>query len=117
MKKFIEGVSKKFKEFRPTSWAVDTRTAIYIIAALITLYSLLKFNSMPKEQFADIVMPTISVTTIYAGNSPKDIENLVTQPIEKQLKGISGAKVTKISSISQPDYSLIIVEFDSDVKT
>lgn len=62
-------------------------------------------------------MPTISITTIYAGNSPKDIENLVTQPIEKQLKGISGAKVNKINSISQQDYSLIIVEFDTDVKT
>ena len=117
MKQFIEGISKKFKQFGPTSWAVDNRTAIYIIAALITLYGLMKFNSMPKEQFPDIVMPTISVTTVYAGNSPKDIENLVTRPIEKQLKGISGAKVTKISSISQPDYSLIIVEFDSDVKT
>ena len=117
MKHFIEGISKKFKQFRPSSWAIDNRTAIYIIAALITLYGLNKFNTLPKEQFPDIVMPTISVTTIYSGNSPKDIENLVTRPIEKQLKGISGAKVTKITSISQPDYSLIIVEFDSDVKT
>jgi multidrug efflux pump subunit AcrB len=51
------------------------------------------------------------------GNSPKDIENLVTRPIEKQLKGISGAKVKKIQSTSQTDYSLIVVEFDTDVKT
>jgi len=115
--KAIEGISKKFKEFKPTSWAIDNRTAIYIVAILITLYGFLKFNSMPKEQFPDIVVPTISVTTIYAGNSPKDIENLVTRPIEKQLKGISGAKVKKIQSISQADYSLIIVEFDTDVKT
>jgi multidrug efflux pump len=117
MNNFIEGIAKKFKQFKPTSWSVDNRTAIYIIAALITLYGVTKFNTMPKEQFPDIVMPTISVTTIYVGNSPKDIENLVTRPIEKQLKGISGAKVTKITSTSQTDYSLIIVEFDSDVKT
>ncbi|MEP6676633.1 MAG: efflux RND transporter permease subunit [Ferruginibacter sp.] len=117
MKSFIEGVSKKFKQFRPTSWAVSNTTAVYIIAALITLYGLMKFTTMPKEQFPDIVVPTISVTTVYVGNSPKDIENLVTRPIEKQLKGISGAKVRKINSISQADYSLIIVEFDTDVKT
>ncbi len=115
--KALEGIAKKFKEFKPTSWAVDNKTAIYIIAILISFYGLMKFNSMPKEQFPDIVVPTISVTTIYAGNSPKDIENLVTRPIEKQLKGISGAKVKKIQSISQADYSLIIVEFDTDVKT
>jgi multidrug efflux pump subunit AcrB len=113
----LEGVAAKFKQFRPTSWAIDNRTAVYIIAILISLYGLTKFNSMPKEQFPDIVVPTISVATVYVGNSPKDIENLVTRPIEKQLKGISGAKVKKIQSTSQTDYSLIVVEFDTDVKT
>jgi multidrug efflux pump len=113
----IEGIAKKFKEFKPTSWAVDNRTAIYIITILISLYGLNKFNTMPKEQFPDIVVPTISVTTVYFGNSPKDIENLVTRPIEKQLKSISGAKVKKIQSTSQQDFSLIVVEFDTDIKT
>ena len=117
MKKLTEGISKKFKEFFPTSWSVDNRVAIYVIAIIICAYGLIKFNTLPKEQFPDIVVPTISVTTIYAGNSPKDIENLVTQPIEKELKAISGAKVNKINSISQQDYSLIIIEFDTDVKT
>jgi multidrug efflux pump len=113
----IQSTVKTFKHFKPTSWAIDNRTVTYIIAIIITIYGLVKFNSMPKEQFPDIVVPTISVSTIYAGNSPKDIENLVTRPIEKQLKGISGAKVNKIQSTSQADYSLIIVEFDTDVKT
>lgn len=117
MHPFIEGISKKFKQFKPTSWAVDNRTAVYIITILISLYGLTKFNTLPKEQFPDIVVPTISVTTVYFGTSPKDMENLVTRPIEKQLKGISGAKVNKITSTSQQDYSLIIVEFDTDVKT
>lgn len=114
---FLKGVKEKFKEYKPTSWAVDNRTAIYIIAILISLYGLIKFNTMPKERFPDIVVPTISISTIYVGNSPRDIENLVTRPIEKQLKGISGAKVKKITSTSQTDFSLIIVEFDTDVKT
>jgi multidrug efflux pump subunit AcrB len=114
---FIEGIAAKFKQFKPTSWAIDNRTATYIITILISLYGLTKFNTLPKEQFPDIVVPTISVNTVYFGNSPKDMENLVTRPIEKQLKGISGAKVKKIQSTSQQDFSLIIVEFDTDVKT
>ena len=115
--KFIEGIQEKFKEVRATSWAINNRTAIYIIAILISAYGLIKFNTLPKEQYPDIVVPTISVTTVYVGNSPKDIENLVTRPIEKQLKGISGVKVKKITSTSQTDFSLIVVEFDTDVKT
>jgi multidrug efflux pump subunit AcrB len=113
----LKNAVSKIKEFKPTSWSVDNRTAIYIITILISLYGLTKFNTLPKEQFPDIVVPTISITTVYVGNSPKDIENLVTRPIEKQLKGISGAKVNKIQSTSQQDYSLIIVEFDTDIKT
>lgn len=117
MKKIIEGVGKKFKQFPVTSWAVDNKTVVYILAILISLYGLNKFNTMPKEQFPDIVVPTISVVTVNFGNSPKDIENLITRPIEKQIKSISGAKVNKVNSISQQDYSLITVEFDTDVKT
>ena len=117
MKKSLEGISKHFKQFRPTSWAVDNKTAIYIIAIIITIYGLIKFNSLPKEQFPDITVPTVSVVTLYIGNSPSDIENLVTRPIEKELKGITGAKVNKIQSTSQADYSMIVVEFDTDVKT
>lgn len=117
MKLLPEGLSKKFKEFKPTSWSIDNRTAIYIITILISLYGFTKFNTLPKEQFPDIVVPTISVTTIYFGNSARDIENLVTRPIEKELKSISGAKVNKVQSTSQQDFSLIIIEFDTDVKT
>jgi multidrug efflux pump subunit AcrB len=117
MQKFTEGIAKKFKEFGPTSWSIDNRTAIYIVAILISLFGYYKFINLPKEQFPDVVVPTISVTTVYVGNSPKDIENLVTRPIEKQLKGISGAKVNKITSTSQTDYSLIVVEFDTDIKS
>ncbi|MFN9710278.1 MAG: efflux RND transporter permease subunit, partial [Bacteroidota bacterium] len=113
---FIEGLSKKFKEFMPTSWSVDNRTAIYIMTLIITAYGLITFNTLPKEQYPDIVVPTISVATIYVGNSPADIENLVTRPIEKQIKSISGARVIKVQSTSQQDFSLIVVEFDTDVK-
>jgi len=115
--KSLKNLSDKFKEFKPTSWAINNRTAVYIITILISLYGITKFNTLPKEQFPDVVVPTISVTTVYFGNSPKDMENLVTRPIEKQLKGISGAKVNKIQSISQQDFSLIIIEFDTDIKT
>jgi len=115
--KSLEGIREKFKEFKPTSWAVDNRTVIYILAILISLYGLNKFTTMPKEQFPDIVVPTISVATIYVGNSPSDMENLVTRPIEKQIKSISGAKVNRVNSVSQQDFSLITVEFETDVKT
>ena len=70
--------------------------------------------SIPKEQFPEIVIPTILVNTIYPGTSPEDMENLVTRPIEKQLKGINGVK--KITSNSLQDFSSIAIEFNTDVE-
>ncbi len=102
-----------WKEFFATSWAIDNKTSIYVLTAFITLLGLYSYRTMPKEQFPDIVIPTILVNTIYPGTSPEDIENLVTRPIEKQLKGISGVK--KITSNSLQDYSIIAVEFNTEV--
>jgi multidrug efflux pump subunit AcrB len=83
----------------------------------VSLGGIYQFVTLPKEQYPDIVIPTIFVQTVYVGNSPKDIENLVTRPLEKQIKGITGAKITKFTSNSQQDFSAIQIEFDTEVKT
>ena len=113
----ISNIKEKFKEFKPTSWSITNKTSIYLMMLFVSLAGIYQFLTLPKEQFPDIVIPTIYVQTIYVGNSPKDIENLVTRPIEKQIKGITGAKIKKFTSTSQQDYSAIIVEFDTKVKT
>ena len=101
------------KEFKPTSWAIDNRSAIFIIIVVITLAGIMSYNSLPKEQFPDVVVPTIIVSTVYPGASPTDMEQLVTKPIEKQLKGINGVK--KVTSSSIQDFSSIIVEFNTNL--
>ncbi len=113
----LENIKGKFKEFGPTTWSINNKTSIYLAMLFVSLAGITQFMTLPKEQFPDIVIPTIYVQTIYVGNSPKDIENLVTRPIEKQIKGITGAKIKKFTSTSQQDYSAIMVEFDTDVKT
>jgi len=84
-----------FKEFKPTSWSIDNKTSIYILAIFISFAGILSYNKLPKEKFPDIVIPTIIVQTIYPGSSPTDIENLITKPIEKKIKSISGVKKLK----------------------
>src|ERR1700730_8200575 len=108
-------IVEKFKQFRLSSWVIDRTTITYVATIAITLWGLSIFIKLPKESFPDIVLPQIYVSTIYAGTSPKDMENLVTRPIEKQLKGITGAKIRNIKSTSIQDYSSILVEFQTDV--
>src|SRR6201996_3115743 len=113
----LEKITDKFKQFGPTTWSIRNKTAIYLIMLVFSGIGVFQFLTLPKEQFPDIVIPTIYVSTIYTGNSPKDMENLVTRPIEKQIKAITGAKIKKFTSTSQQDYSAIVVEFETDVQT
>ncbi|MBK7504688.1 MAG: efflux RND transporter permease subunit [Bacteroidetes bacterium] len=115
----IENKNKQLsiiREFGITTFSIKNRTSVFILLFLIVLTGIMAYSSMPRESYPEIVQPTIYVGTIYPGNSPNDIENLVTRPIEKELKGLTGIK--NLTSTSIQDYSTIIVEFapDKDVK-
>ena len=112
MKKILQ---EKFKEFAPTSWSIDNKTSIYMLAIFLGIFGMISYNNIPKEQFPEIIIPQYIVSTIYPGTSPADMENLVTRPLEKNLKGINGIK--KITSSSVQDYSSIVVEFQTNIKT
>ncbi|MBN1938587.1 MAG: efflux RND transporter permease subunit, partial [Candidatus Aminicenantes bacterium] len=99
-----------FREFKPASIAVDGRTTVFILLIMIVLFGVMQYQATPKEEMPEIVFPYYMIGTIYPGTSPADVENLITRPLEKQLKGINGVK--KISSNSIQDYSSIFIEFD-----
>ncbi len=90
------------------------KTTVYIVILLMTIGGISIYNSLPKEQFPEIVVPQIYVNTVYVGTAPVDIENLVNKPIEKQLKGVKGIK--KINSNALQDVSVILVEFETNVE-
>jgi multidrug efflux pump len=102
------------KEFGPSSWAIDNKTAVYVLIFLITLLGLLSYNRLPKENFPDIAQSKVYITTAYAGQSPQNIETLVTKQLEKQLKSLKGLK--KVTSNTQQNVSIITAEFNADIK-
>lgn len=108
----MKDTDKNSKEFWGSSWAIDNKVSIFIITIFLTLAGIMSYNSLPKEKFPDIVIPTIMVNTIYPGSAPADIENLITKPLENQLKGISGVK--KLMSNSVQDFSMVTVEFGTE---
>jgi multidrug efflux pump len=107
-------MEKKFKEFFATSWAIDNKISVYVLVFIIASFGLINYYTIPKEQIPEIVIPMININTIYPGTSPSDMENLVTRPLEKNLKSISGVK--KITSRSVQDFSAIIVEFNTGIE-
>ena len=101
-------------EFGLTTWAVNNRVTVSVLTLIILIAGLLAYRGMPAETFPEINQPEVFVTTIYPGNAPLDMERLVTRPIEKEVKSISG--VDKVTSTSSQGFSTIRVKFDFSVQ-
>ena len=102
------------KEFRLSSWAINNKTTIYVMMAIILLSGISAYFSMPRENFPEIKETKIYINSIYPGNTAEDVEKLITTPLEDVLKTVSN--VVEITSTSQEDVSMIIVEFDEDIE-
>src|ERR1700744_1320616 len=94
------------KEFKASSWAIDNKRAVYVLIFLLVLLGFSAYNNLPKENFPDITITKVYITTIYQGQSPKNIEMLVTRQIEKQLKSLKGLK--KVTSNTQQNVSICL---------
>ncbi|MFD0989400.1 efflux RND transporter permease subunit [Mariniflexile jejuense] len=101
------------KEFKLSSWAIHNKTTIYMMMAMIFFLGISAYFKMPRESFPEIKETKIYISTPFFGNTAEDIEKLITDPLEDKLKTVSN--VVEITSSSQEDYSMIVVEFDEDI--
>jgi multidrug efflux pump len=95
------------------SIAVENKTAVYLLMALIVIFGWSSYNGLPREAAPDIKIPLVIVATPYIGVSPVDIEGLITQPLERELKGLKDLK--QITSVSKEGLSTIRVEFNTGI--
>ncbi|CAM1359662.1 Probable multidrug resistance protein. AcrB/AcrD/AcrF family protein [Tenacibaculum litoreum] len=101
------------KEFGLSSWAINNKTTIYVMMVMILITGISAFLSMPRENFPEIRETKIYISSLYPGNTAEDIEKLITDPLEDRLKTVSN--VVEITSTSQEDYSMVVVEFDENI--
>lgn len=101
------------KEFAIASWAIDNPSVIFVMIAILLWVGFSAYQTMPREDYPEIVETKVYVSTPYPGNTAEDIERLITDPLEDRLKNVSN--VVEITSTSQEDYSIITVEFDEDI--
>ncbi len=102
------------KQFGLTTLSLKNRTTVIVLTILIVILGVSTYVSMPKESYPEIKQPIVYIGTGHPGNSPVDMENMITRPIEKELNTISD--VVEIKSTSVQDYSTIIVEFTPETE-
>lgn len=102
-----------YKEFGLSSWAIDNKMTVYVIIAIILLGGIVSYFNMSREAFPEIVETKIYVSSINPGNAVEDVEKFITEPLEEEFKDVKG--VREITSTTQQDFSMVIVEFEEDV--
>ncbi|MDR1323779.1 MAG: efflux RND transporter permease subunit, partial [Candidatus Margulisbacteria bacterium] len=99
---------KKFVEF-----FLRYKSLVVLAFVGIVLSGWGAYTSMPREAFPQVELPYIVVYTLYPGVAPVDMENLVSRPLENQIKSISGIK--HLNSTSAESYSMLFIEFVPEV--
>ncbi|HOK41097.1 MAG TPA: efflux RND transporter permease subunit [bacterium] len=93
--------------------ALKRRTTVFVLIIGIILGGYYSYIILPREAAPEVKLPLLIVNTFYFGVSPEDIENLITNRIERELKNLDGLK--KITSTSMESLSSIVIEFMPNV--
>lgn len=79
------------------------------IILVFILFGVFAYISLNLDTFPEVKVPYVTITTIYPGAGPKEVENLITKPIEDEIATISG--IERIESYSLENSSIILIEF------
>ncbi len=106
-------MTQKAKYFGLSNWAIGNKMTTFVIIAIVLIGGLMSYIGLPRESFPEIIESKIYISSVFPGNAAEDVEKLVTKPLEEALNDITG--VTKITSNSLQDYSIITVEFEETI--
>lgn len=98
-----------------TKFSIQHYMAVVVMCVGIFLAGSSRYVDMPRENFPDVRIPVVSVTTTMTGANPIDVEISVTIPLETELESIEGLK--DLSSTSYEGISSIVLEFDPSLET
>jgi multidrug efflux pump len=91
---------------------LDRFRIVTLMLIFIIVMGMVSFNTIPRETEPTINIPAATVTTIWPGASPGDVEKLITHKLEREIKNLDD--LDKFTSFSRSGVSVVMVEFDVD---
>src|SRR4051794_23503996 len=92
-----------------TDFAVKNYQFTLIVFVMLIAIGVNSLLNMPRGEDPDFQAPQFSIVVIYPGTSPKDIEQLVVDPVEKKINAMEDIK--RIRSKMDDGLAVITVEF------
>src|SRR3989338_4044087 len=102
-------VGMRFAEF-----SVKNSLVVNLISFFVFTLGIVSMVTLKRDAFPDVSFDVVTVITLYPGAPPEDVEKLVTVPLEKEIKGVSGIK--EMASSSDEGLSSIGIKIDPKTK-
>ena len=91
-----------------TKTSIERPTLIVVVFSVLIFLGLLSYAFLSYELVPKFTPGVITVTTVYPGASPTEVENTVSRRIEDALSAVEN--VEQITAISQESFSLVRLE-------
>jgi len=95
-----------------TKIAIRRPVTVSMFVVAVILFGIVSLQRLALNLLPDISYPSLTIQTDYEDAAPEEIENLITRPIEEAVGVVSG--LTRLSSISRPGQSEVVLEFGWD---
>jgi len=94
-------------------YSLENRKVVYFFLAILLIGGVMAFFRLPKKEDAPFIIKTAVLVTQYPGGTPEEVEQLVTEPIEREIQSMS--EVHQIKSESYFGLSKISIELNPDI--
>ena len=95
-----------------TELAIKRPTLVVVVFTVLAVLGIFSYYELNYELLPKMSIPVVTVTTVYPGASPYEVENNVSKIIEDAVSGID--KIDNVRSTSFEGMSLVIIEFKQD---
>jgi HAE1 family hydrophobic/amphiphilic exporter-1 len=92
-----------------TRLAVTRGWATAAIFIALALAGFVAYRTLPINRFPSVKIPVVTISTVYPGANPNEIEIQITKPIEDAVAGLSN--IDFMSSTSGSGFSIVVITF------
>ncbi len=95
--------------------SIDRPTLVVVLFAMLTILGVLSLTSLNIELLPKFSAPVLTVTTIFPGASPAEVENGLTKKIEDAVSTLENIRAIRSASIE--NFSIVTVQLDFKANT
>ncbi len=92
------------------NFSLKNKLAVWLITIIVVAAGLYSGMKMKLESIPDISIPVLSVTTVYPGATPEQVDQEVSQPLEQAVQNLSG--VLSVNAASYQNASSLQIEYE-----